>query len=300
MNCRPFVAGLVLLVPAISFGQQATSDTAADAALMEGPKVDARNAPKTLVARSFDGKLTVIEDRPEFAAVALLEIDESLLAAYTTLREDRAIAVNSLLRDEYELFLNLQGLRQSSADPAKMRPLMFQFREAAGGLVDPPLKEQVAAVLPEEQRAEYLAIVQEYLEALRTDYPAGREARADKDVTPAESAEMNAAADGEKRKNRREVPAAFREQRAEVVLLLREVAQSLGALVQASRERGDELMKAIEATPEQDAAIRVILQEKAGLGQKPTKANRAELFQAIAAELTTEQRRKLVQYLRNN
>lgn len=313
MNHRLIAVGLFLALPCLAFGQT-TSDTnsdADDAALMSGPKVSTTATKKTLVARTFEGTLTIVEDRPEFAAVALLELDGAQRAAYTAFCEERAAGVSALLQDEYALFLELQGLRQSGAEPSKLRPLMMKFREAAGELADPPLRRQVAAILPEDRRAEYLAIVDEYLEAFRAEYAGGRGpgAPGGRARAPASAGEtMNdpmADKAGGLDENGRGRRGAFAEamigQRTELGLLLREVARSLNGLVEVRRERSEEMFKAVDATPEQEAKIDAIVRQRANpLGEPNSKGERAELFQKIAAELTPEQRRKLMEYLRNN
>ncbi|MBL8990814.1 MAG: hypothetical protein JNJ48_04450 [Phycisphaerae bacterium] len=259
---------------------------------MSGPKVepgagDAAKAPTTLVKRDFDGKLERLDRRPEAAALDLLGLTAEERSGADKLLAERAAKVSVLLADHYALFLSLQGARQGGAGAEELRPKMREFREAAGGLIDPPLAQQVAATLPEGKRAEFSRLVGEYIRAMSEEEAASRRGG-------------EPAMEGDRPAGRRPERAGAAPMRMELNLLLRETARTLNAMVTERRERMDEVLKAVEATDEQAEKIRRLARENAaeGGGMKQTEAQRAELARKILEVLTPEQRRKWVEATR--
>lgn len=259
---------------------------------MSGPKVEpgggeAAKAPASLVKRDFDGKLERLDRRPEAAALDLLGLTAEERAGADKLLAARAGKVSELLTEHYALFLSLQGARQGGAAAEELRPKMREFREAAGGLVDPPLAQQVAATLPEAKRAEFSRLVGEYIRAMSEEDAATRRGG-------------EPAMEGDRPAARRPERAGAAPMRMELNLLLREVGRTLSAMVTERRERMDELLKAVGASDEQGEKIRRLAREAAaeGGGMNQTEAQRAELARKILDVLTPEQRRKWVEATR--
>ena len=125
------------------------------AQLLSGPKVTQSTTAATLVQRDFNGRLERIETRPEAAAIALLALTDEERAAVDAFLVQRAAAVTAALFEHMDLFLEIQSARQSG-DMEGARPLMRQLREKVPALVSPPLARQVAAVLPESVRSEFM------------------------------------------------------------------------------------------------------------------------------------------------
>lgn len=294
MQRTTFIAFLMLASTAFAQGPSAPATANHEASLMAGPTVEPTLVTRTLVTRAFNGTLTVIQDRPEFAAIELLSLDEAHRAALDAFMDERAVKVSALLHDEYELFLEIQNARQSGSDPSTLRPLMRTFAAATADLADPPLKVQMAALLPEASRPEYLSMVDEYLDALRASRLGASQGPGALQARPAEGARPIERRQGAARNS------AALQQRTELVLLLGEVGRSLSGLVETRRERSDEMMKAIDATPEQEAKIRALTREVINpLREPPAREQRDELFRKIAAELSREQRTQLVRFLRD-
>ena len=81
--------------------------------------------------------------------------------------------------------------------------------------------------------------------------------------------------------------------RMEMNLLLREMGRSLQSLVQERKAKTEEIIKALDPTPDQEAKIRTIIRqvgEKSGLS--PKVEARGELMRQILQVLTPEQRIK--------
>jgi Spy/CpxP family protein refolding chaperone len=264
---------------------------------LAGPKVDKQSDQKTIIERSFDGNLVRLDTRPEQAAAALLTLTDDQRAAVNKLFEERSKEVSRVLYDNFDAFLAVQASRQAGGrrpdnkerDDVAMKTR--QLRKAGIALVEPPLVEQVAKVLPDEQIPEFRRLVEEYMVAL--------EEQAIRDNGRGQGAFLrpgNPTAEGPGR------GPAVRE-RSEMNLYLRELARSLGALVQERREQTEALIKAVDATPEQAEEIQKIIRaagEKSGgnPGRRPTPEQRAETFRKIMDVLTPEQRQKAREHMR--
>jgi DNA-binding MarR family transcriptional regulator len=268
---------------------KANAPASPDDQALAGPKVDKPSGEKSIIERNFDGSLARLEVRPEQATVDLLTLTPEQKQAVAGLFERRAKEVSKILYDHFDTFLAVQAARQGGAmrrpdnkERDELAVKMRELRDAAddAGLIRPPLEEQVAAALPEEQRAEFRRIVDEYMVAM--------EEQAQRDMggygQGAFTRPGNPTADGPRRgPNVRE--------RAEMNLLLREVARTLGAQVQERKEQTEALLKAVEATPEQAAKIQAILREAGEKNRgRPSPEQRAEVFRKILDVLTPEQR----------
>jgi hypothetical protein len=259
---------------------------------LAGPRVDKAPTGKTLIERNFDGSLVRIDERPEQAATALLTLSADEKAAVTKLFDDRAAGITKLLYEHFDTFLAIQAARQGGAmrpggDPKEreaLQPKMKELRTAAeeAGLLRPALVEQVAKLLSEDQATEYRRIVGEYMAALEAQFQ-----RENGQMQGAFSRPGNPTPDVPRRGG----PGA---DRAEINLLLREVARSLGAIVQERKEQLEALFKAVDATPEQQSKIEAIVRQSAGQNKlrPPSPEQRAENFMKIMDVLTPEQREK--------
>jgi DNA-directed RNA polymerase subunit F len=271
----------------------------ADDDALAGPRVDKPSAAKTIVERNFDGALVRLDQRPEEAAAALLTLSPEEKKAVSDLFGQRSKKVSQLLYDHYDTFLQLQAARQSGVmrqgkvDPKEREELAEKMREigraaAQAGLIRPPLVEQVAAVLPDDQAGELRRMVSEYMVAL--DQQNRREMGIDM-----QGAFSRPGAPTPDQAERRGA-----DQRMELNLLLREVARTFGAEVQERKERLDALVKAVDATPEQEAKITKILREtgEKNRGKKLSPEDRADVFRQILDVLTPEQRQLARERLR--
>jgi hypothetical protein len=258
-------------------------------------------ASRTLVRREFDGRLIRLDVRPEQAALDLLDLTPAQREATGKILAERFAACTRMATDNYELFLALQAARQGGAggppgpsqagatgagqsgERAQLMSLVRRFREAGQHLLTPSLADTLSAALDAERARGLHQLCDEYIRAL-----------ADED-TATRSPDAQGAPGGQPRQG----PLAARV-RVETNLLIREVARSFGSLVASRRDRTEELLKAIEPeSPEQEAKIRATIRtmgEKGGL--TPTNEQRGELIRAVMAELSPEQRRRLLAHLR--
>jgi hypothetical protein len=166
---------------------------------------------------------------------------------------------------------------------------MREIHDAAAdaGLVRPALVEQVARLLPEDQTPEFRRLVSEYVTAL--------EAQAQREMGGTQGSFTRPGSptpDGARR--------PYGAERTEMNMLVREMARTLGSIVQERRARTEELFKAVDATPEQRTAIEKLLRESAekNRGRPFTPEQRAENFRKIMEQLTPEQREKAREQLR--
>jgi hypothetical protein len=279
-NPGPTAIPSLLLAAALSAAALTTPARAQDkpqdpATALRGPVVKETAAPVTLVQRDMSGHVVRLETRPEEAAIPLLGLSTEERAAAEKVISDRFAKVSQFLAEHRDLFLKIQAARQGGGDPKELAPLMREFRDAAAPLLDKPLSDQVSTALPEGKRAEFARVVDEYKRALFAEgppngQPAGAEAPG---PLPAGAP----------------VPP-----RMEVNLLLREMGRSLQSTIKERRERFEELIRIVDATPEQQAKLQAIVQEKPKNGLRPTAEERDERERKIMEVLTPEQRRKLL------
>lgn len=265
--------------------QPATPDPAPD--LLRGPTVEEGDSSSTLVKKDFAGKLERLDVRPEVAAIDVLGLSKEERAAADKVVTDRGSRISQFTLDHYDLFEKIRAARQGGGSRDELMPLLREARDAASEFFDPPFVDQVAAALPEAARDKYKATVADYRKALAAEPP------------PMDRAAAPASDDRPARRAAR--GAAFADRRVEMELFLREMGESFRAFVTDRREHADALLKAADATPEQENRIRGMLREfGAEKGFKPTPEQRGELMRKILAELTPDQRAKALKALREN
>ncbi len=281
--------------------EKSKAPTSPDDQALAGPKVDRPASEKTNVERTYDGTLVRLETRPEQAAIALLTLTDDQKQPINKLFEDRATKLSNVLFDNLDTFLAVPAAGQAgggrpSNDPKDREEIAGKMRElhkagAEAGLIEPPLIDQVAKLLPQEQTPEFRRLVAEYMTALE------QQAQKDFGANPQGSFSRpgNPTPDG---------PRARRPQRStkrvQMNLFIRELARTLGAVVQERKEQADALYKAVDATPEQQAQIQKLIRDSAekNKGKRPTPEQRAETFKKIMDLLTPEQRELARQHLR--
>ena len=296
-SSRPFAdiarhsrPSIMLLLSAAVYSMLTTATPAATAIddPLSGPKVKAPAEPeKSIIRRDASGALEPLDQRPEFAAVELLDLSAEQKASIAALRKHRAKAVSEALYEHMALFLEVQGARQAR-DMTALRQSMPAFRETHKALLAEPLSKQIGAILQPAQVEQFEKMLADYRRALEAAR-AGDEPRPNQgDAMPDRSARWRSPGRGESRSETRSVSL----ERYETNLLVREMAQTLSSIVKERSERADEMLKAIDATPEQAAKIRLILRGPQG------DADRDQRMRSITEVLTPEQRTKLRAYFR--
>lgn len=247
---------------------------------------------RTIVERSFEGALIELEVHPAAAALAKLDLSDAERAAADRVLDERAKYVSRAARENQALILKLQTARRGGGEEGR-RALMELMREARPilePLVRPTLVEKLSGVLEEANGAELERMVSEYMEAYgevqreRMGEPGGER-------SGRERGERGAGGRSGGRG-----PAAL----AESGLALREIARAFATTVEMRREQTEALLRAIDATPEQEGKIQQILRDvgsEDGLGT-PSPARRREIIERIAEVLTPEQRIRLRQSMR--
>ncbi|HMN40868.1 MAG TPA: hypothetical protein PKE29_08475 [Phycisphaerales bacterium] len=279
-----------------------------DADALRGPSIQESPKSISLTKRDISGNVERLDTRPEQAALDLLGLSAGERKAPEQVLSDRYAAVTTLLQNHQALFLQLQQGRQGGAKPEELRPLMREMQAFAAPLLENPLQDQVAAALPEGKRAAFHTVVGEYKRISASEEPGGPRRRAGSesgrtrgrrgDATEMPDAGPTSAA------------TARISARVEMNLLLRETARALNAIVVERREHTDALLKAVDATPEQEGQIRAIVRSRAettdgkspatsGAAARSPEERRANWDQ-IMALLTPEQRRKAMEYRRAN
>ncbi|MGH7133602.1 MAG: hypothetical protein ACREJO_16855 [Phycisphaerales bacterium] len=259
-------------------------DSAAKPDLLGGPRVVDKPAKTSLVERDGGGKLVRLEVRPEQAALDLLGLTRAEREPADKVLAERMVKVSQLLKDNQALFAKIQTARQGGAKPQEIAPLMREFRPIALPLIEKPLGEQVAATLPEAKRADFQRLVTEYVQAAMAEEAANRAAAGGDGAMP-----------GARPSGAPPVP----QQRVEMNLLLREMGGVLRTIVKERREQTEELVRAIDATPGQQAQIQAITRDtKYGEGFERTPQQMGDIKRRIDAVLTPEQRQKLEEYRR--
>ncbi len=243
---------------------------------LRGPAVKERQAPATLVQREMSGAMVRLETRPEQAALDLLGLSKEERAAADKVIAERAALVNKLLAEHYDLFQKIVTARQGGAPREELAPLVREFRKEAAPLFEgEPFADRVGAALPKEKAERFAALVEEYKRA--------------------------EAAEGEKQGEAPPPWGRGAAARVETNLALREMGRALRAIVQDRRERTEELIKKLDATPEQEEKIRSIIREtgsKNGFVTELNEDRRRELMDKVLAVLTPEQRKAAVEKLR--
>ncbi len=273
--------------------------------VLRGPKVEDGPARPTLVKRDFGDALVRLDERPEAAAIELLGLSDQERAACDAVLKERAAKVSAFTFDHYEQFQKIVTA-QKGGSGEEARPLIRQLAGEARDLLDPPLKERIAGVIGAEKRAEFLRLVGEYDDALMREGPVGSRGGDPEDSPQRRQEHRDEQGAGEQKQgesgNEMKQSPPPREGRAggpmagmrvEVRLLLHEMGGSFKSFVEDRREHIDALMRAVEATPEQENRIRGMIREAAAESKfKPTAEKRAEIFKRIMDELTPEQRVK--------
>ncbi|HVU64332.1 MAG TPA: hypothetical protein VHC70_10170, partial [Phycisphaerales bacterium] len=258
------VMGLVV-VCGMAFGQTPQPAGKPDDDALRGPSVKETPRAATLVNRDMTGALERLDTRPEQAALDLLGLSAEERKGAEKVLTDRFEAVTKLLQDQYELFLKLQGARQSGAKPSEIRPLMREFYPHAQPLLDNPLEDLVEKTLPEGKRAEFRRIVDEYKRVSAREEPGGRGAgrRAGGGEGKGDGAMSDGAGKAPGDASAGPIPA-----RVEMGLLMREMGRALNAMVTERKEHLAALLKAVDATPEQEGQIQAIVREQANGNKK--------------------------------
>jgi hypothetical protein len=246
-----------------------------DADALRGPTLtESPDRPKhSIVERDFNGRVKKTEEHPVLLALSRLELTAEEKAAADKVLTERAAALDTIVRDNLKLIVEFAQAKQSS-DAASLKTLQPQLLERAQPFFQRgSMLSELISALPEDKFTELRKMVQEYNSL---------------------SAHDRAADTSVKEKPNRlgtVIAMGFENFAAEA-------RASYERVVGAGGKEFDALLKNLQLTPEQDAKIR---QKALDLYQKtygkPTKKQQFNLFLSIYADLDTEQRHRLAQYI---
>lgn len=257
------VGGVVMGAACLAAGQQAASPLA-------GPRVvEAGEGTRSLVRHGYDGSVTRLEVPPEEAAVGLLTLDDAARAGVERVFSGRAAVLDRLVLDNLDKLIELNTAGQAGDKPRVAALAMELIAKSAPMREHGLLRDEVAAALPRESRAEYLRLVEGYWRAI------GDEAK-------------------EKGKGR-------------LGAVVQERGRLLGEAVRRSLERQidpkgeedfDRLIARLELRPEQETRVRHMAEEFIlGARFRPTQAQEVAFIARVAAMLDAEQRGRLAAYI---
>lgn len=249
-----------------------SSGTHADGSMMQGETMDpAELAKLSIVERDFAGQLIRLEIRAEKAAAEKLPLTAKQRSELNDFFTQRSTEVLQFTLKNYDQFIKLQGARQARSRQ-ELPKLMSEMRTTAGEWVSKPLADRVEEKLPEHFRAHFRRMVNEYNDEVAKSDP-----------------RSGAPADGVGARLRR---GGFGGEFVELNNFIREMAREFSGMVAQRREQLDTLLKAVDATPEQESKIRAIVREGNGApGTEPSPRQRRETIRKALAELTPAQQK---------
>ncbi len=255
----------------------------ADKPTLSGPKVQTPQTKDSLVERNFEGEMKQLQIRPEVAAIEKLDLSDDEKQGVERVMQKRAALVERALYDNMALFLEVQGLRQSGAvgpnasgdesTRRKGREKMLEMQEKVQPLLHPRLSDTLASELTPEHREQFLAMLKEHAEESA--------ATNERDA----SSQPRRAAGGPRSA-----------ERVELGNTLREMARALSSIVEERRGRTEELLRTVQATPEQEEKIRAAVRDVGSVADGPNASpeRRAEIMRKVMEILTPEQRQALI------
>lgn len=253
----------------------AATPTAPDAERdpLAGPKVD-DPAARTLVRYDMQGRLQLVDMRPEEAALALLDLDETRRMQAREVVLDRSDAVRLYLTEHVELLKEFAS-PAALKDPTTGKDISGALAKQLFEGFDPqrtrdPLLSPLATVLTPEEHARLTQLVDEYWEAW-----IARE-----------------------QKQQAKTPREKIVEQLVARTFARETQRIYESSLRPIRQKMDTIANAAGASDEQKDVLRRAFVEFIRAGKlRPTAEHRAALAQAIHDALTPEQRVKLVEQM---
>jgi hypothetical protein len=237
---------------------------------MSGPKVQISATRPSLLKATMSGTMERITQPVEEAALAIMPLTEEERTKTTEIVLKRAGEVDRGVRDSIPLLLRIQGIREEGITPDRQNAI----RELDKKL--PLLRDRdayragIRKALSAEHATMFDAIVDEYMRAGVAD--ATKTARA------------------EGRKGNPFLMSVGESLRVVGV----ELQQSFDRIVEDGQRRVDDVITIVQPTAEQESRLREIFRAFGEQSQqKPTPAQRAQLYRDLTATLSVEQREKL-------
>lgn len=141
--------------------------------LLRGPAIGA-SKPPTLVEWQYDGSLRELETLPEEAALALLALDEATHAETDAILARREAHFDRVLSRNIILALHIDAAGKAEDKLLLARLLLELLAHFEPLRHEPHLRQQIADVLPQDQRRQYLDALRMYDAAWMQDAHAKR------------------------------------------------------------------------------------------------------------------------------
>lgn len=315
-------AGVFLSIPAAAL---------AEPGLLAGPSVETGAKATTLVERNIDGSMRRPEAPAAEEALQLLTLDQATRAKVDQILTARAAQIDEIVKKNLETLNKFKTDRQANAtadgkrsDAARsnLREMMEMFKPV---LEKGSLESQIAAVLPEQTKAEYTGLIAEHREVMAAERRArGTERRPGRGGPPPEAMgddpmlflDPMLDVEGDARPPRPEArPEGRREGRPERAQrraggegngapgdmmrqmgdLQMEIRRSVERITGERQERMGDLTTQLGLTAEQEGQVRAIMQEarRAAQDSDDPRAARRESMRKLAEILSPEQLTKL-------
>lgn len=271
----------VLMAACPSLAMQHEED---EAPLLSGPTVEANAERATLVRRDFSGEFQRLEHHPAEAALDLVRekftIEEAPSQAIEAILAERRTALDDLVIDRLDVLIKLSN---GGNDSDRAEAIAVLRRAMAPIARKGQLGDRIRRHLPTDAATEHQRLEREYLEAAIEDRVA---------LLQAEQAGMG------------EHGLRLRARAIEMLVGLgAEVKGAYERTIVQQGQRVEELIAMLTLSPEQEGKVRQIIQrygEKTLLNKEARDDDKSRLavFLEVAAELTPEQRRTLLEHVR--
>lgn len=238
--------------------------------ILKGPSVAEQRAPSSLIEKDFAGKIRRLEVTPEEAAVERLTLSTEAREKVATVLHARWAIIDKAVKENVESLLRFDAARRTG-DRREMVALLRKFAQELKPLRDRgTLREEIRGVLPEDQRADFDWMCDEYTEALIAE------------------AQQEAQSKGE--------PSGDTQARIREGLLVigQELKRSYDRLVTGGQRELEEAIKLLDLTPEQEGEVRrLVSQFAADTKLNPTPEQRRKLLVDVYAVLDASQRARI-------
>ena len=253
----------------------ATLSLAQDEAPLAGPTVVAEAKASSLVRIGYDGSIERPEVRIEEAALELLDLDDQARAKVDQIVAERAAVLDKAVIENIELLVEFQSAK-SAGDELRQAALLARFVRSLSALESRgSLRAEIESALGDEERARFDSLIDEYNQAI-----------------VAEARELA--------KERGERFIQFKFVQVERLKVLgQEIRRSYDRQIGSRTEDLERLLAAIALTHEREAEVRRIVTDFAQRTLlNPDEKDRAGLFIKIASMLSSEERERLVEFIR--
>lgn len=252
---------------------------------LSGPRVAPAAAGPSIVERDFEGRLRFPEVRPEEAALAKLDLTPEEKGATQGILAERAAMFDALVRENLDLLIKGMSVRESG-DVEAMAGVLQEYNTALRPIVARgQLADQLEKALPAPKGEQLQSMMREYWRAVYDDANAG----AEDTVSPQRNLPGHVGPRGRHTMHGVLTQEAIR-------LLGTEVKAAYDRLARQGSQQLEETIKALDLSPEQEGKVRSLVTDYVQESKlNPTPAQQAALFRKVMAELTPDQRAKMME-----